>query len=244
MWLKSGKSRDDSEYVSWKRSRGASRVDRRRQETCGTGVLLVQAPSGPGALLVPQAGTGFSQESAMTVVRRVRKGGFTLVEILIVVIILGILAAIVIPQFTSASQDARKNSLTSQLQTLRSQIELYKLQHLDNPPPGLSGTAGTTGPGVAWLQLISKTDASSATGTSTAFPFGPYLQSNPANPLNGDSAVFLMNGADPTAGGASGATTADGFVYNQATGKIWGTSGGTGSKIYNESNANDPANDD
>jgi general secretion pathway protein G len=57
--------------------------------------------------------------------------GFTLVEILIVVIILGILAAIVIPQFTNASQDARKNSLTSQLQTLRSQVELYKLQHLN-----------------------------------------------------------------------------------------------------------------
>ena len=52
-------------------------------------------------------------------------------------IILGILAAIVIPQFTNASQDARKNSLTSQLQTLRSQIELYKLQHLDELPPAL-----------------------------------------------------------------------------------------------------------
>ena len=48
--------------------------------------------------------------------------GFTLVEILIVVIILGILAAIVIPQFTSASSDARQSSLTSQLQTLRSQV--------------------------------------------------------------------------------------------------------------------------
>jgi len=40
-------------------------------------------------------------------VARTRKSCFTLVEILIVVIILGILAAIVIPQFTNASQDAR-----------------------------------------------------------------------------------------------------------------------------------------
>ena len=42
-----------------------------------------------------------------------RKSGFTLIEILIVVIILGILAAIVIPQFSNASNDARKSSLAS-----------------------------------------------------------------------------------------------------------------------------------
>src|SRR4051812_26673923 len=60
--------------------------------------------------------------------------GFTLVEILIVVIILGILAAIVIPQFTNASNDARNNSVASTLQTMRSQLELFKIQHADTPP--------------------------------------------------------------------------------------------------------------
>src|SRR5260370_37423437 len=60
--------------------------------------------------------------------------GFTLVEILIVVIILGILAAIVIPQFSNASTDARKASLLSQLQTLRSHIQLFKLHHNDVRP--------------------------------------------------------------------------------------------------------------
>src|SRR5688500_19799867 len=98
---------------------------------------VARAVARPGVLLVPQQEPVSIQESAMTVVRRTRKGGFTLVEILIVVIILGILAAIVIPQFTSASQDARRNSLTSQLQTLRSQLELYKLQHLDQMPSTL-----------------------------------------------------------------------------------------------------------
>jgi prepilin-type N-terminal cleavage/methylation domain-containing protein len=63
------------------------------------------------------------------------KRGFTLVEILIVVVILGILAAIVIPQFTQASTEAKSNSLASDLQSLRSQIELYKVQHNTSAGP-------------------------------------------------------------------------------------------------------------
>ena len=65
--------------------------------------------------------------------RQSRKG-FTLIEILIVVIILGILAAIVIPQFTNASKDAKRSSLVTMVQSLRSQVALYKLQHNDNLP--------------------------------------------------------------------------------------------------------------
>ena len=57
------------------------------------------------------------------------KRGFTLVEILIVVVILGILAAIVIPQFTNASQDAQVSAVKSQLQTVRSQIELFRVKN-------------------------------------------------------------------------------------------------------------------
>ncbi len=72
------------------------------------------------------------------------KRGFTLVEILIVVIILGILAAIVIPQFSNASRDARRPNVTSRRQTLRSQIELFKLQHRDKLPGGDSNGAFTS----------------------------------------------------------------------------------------------------
>ncbi|MEL7087296.1 MAG: prepilin-type N-terminal cleavage/methylation domain-containing protein, partial [Planctomycetota bacterium] len=60
--------------------------------------------------------------------RTLKAKGFTLVEILIVVVILGILAAIVIPQFTSASESAKASSLVTQLQSLRSQLELYQLE--------------------------------------------------------------------------------------------------------------------
>ena len=56
---------------------------------------------------------------------RTRKA-FTLVEILIVVVILGILAAIVVPQFTNATQDAQQGNLRAQIKELQNQIELFK----------------------------------------------------------------------------------------------------------------------
>ena len=170
-----------------------------------------------------------------TVIRRRNQRGFTLVEILIVVIILGILAAIVIPQFTSASQDARKNSLTSQLQTLRSQIELYKLQHLDQLPSGL--VAATP----IWDQMINKTNASGTTGTTTAYPFGPYLQSAPTNPLNGKNAMLVVT-ADQTMGAALTGGTDKAFIINSTNGKIWGVSAKYG-YVYDESNPTNGNND-
>lgn len=65
-----------------------------------------------------------------------KRRGFTLIEILIVVVILGILAAIVVPQFTNASQEATASSIRSQLQTLRGQIELYRVRNGGALPTG------------------------------------------------------------------------------------------------------------
>jgi type II secretion system protein G len=66
-------------------------------------------------------------------IRHKVKRAFTLIEILIVVVILGILAAIVIPQFTDASDNAAQSSAKSQLQTVRSQIELFKFKESADP---------------------------------------------------------------------------------------------------------------
>jgi general secretion pathway protein G len=146
--------------------------------------------------------------------------GFTLVEILIVVIILGILAAIVIPQFSSATTDARKGNLQTQLQTLRQAIAYYELQH-NNTPPLLISTG--------WNVLTEYTDASgnpSATSDATHV-YGPYLPLNaqPVNPLNGLSSVAATDASVVgwiynEAGGnfAAGGSTQDGagYYFNEA----------------------------
>jgi len=119
---------------------------------------------------------------------RTHRSGFTLVEILIVVIILGILAAIVIPQFTEASSQAKLNSMTSDLQTVRSQIQLYKVQHNDNVP-----TAATF---VAQMTTCTKVDGTAGT---LNVDFGPYMQTIPNNPFTNTNTV----GGTATAGASA-----------------------------------------
>ena len=120
------------------------------------------------------------------------KSGFTLVEILIVVVILGILAAIVIPQFTEASFEAKMSSLCTDLQDVRSQIELYKVQHNDDLPG--AGTASFE------YALTGKTDINGAEGND----YGPYLQMIPTNPFNELYTVQIEAGTTGLGGGDTG----------------------------------------
>lgn len=73
-----------------------------------------------------------------------RQTGFTLVEILIVVVILGVLAAITAPLFGSATRDAAASSAKAQLQSVRKQVELYRMRN-DGVSPPESGTDGLDG---------------------------------------------------------------------------------------------------
>ncbi len=136
------------------------------------------------------------------------KKGFTLVEILIVVVILGILAAIVIPQFTGASVEAKVSSVKSDLQSMRSQIELYKLQHNEALPGAGGGSAADFE-----SDMTDRTDVDGnvwAAGAGTAY--GPYMQKLPTNPLNNLSTV-RYDGAD------AGADT-HGWRFDSTTGEF------------------------
>lgn len=72
-----------------------------------------------------------------------RHTGFTLVEILIVVVILGVLAAIVIPAFASATEDTRKAAFVSELRVFEQAILIYQNDHAAFPSDGGSGSVPT-----------------------------------------------------------------------------------------------------
>ena len=107
--------------------------------------------------------------------------GFTLVELLIVVIVLGILAAIVVPQFSDASTDAKLSSLKTNLQTIRGQTELYNIQHNETYP--------TLANFVDQMIKVSKPDGSTADIGTAGYDLGPYMQSIPSNPYTGTNTI-------------------------------------------------------
>ncbi len=142
--------------------------------------------------------------------RMSRRSAFTLVEILIVVVILAILAAAVIPQFSDSTNDAKNSTSLFNLNTFRSQIAIYRAQHGGLNPTGADAAAITA-------QLVGKTNAD---GTTTGTPtIGPYLQAIPNNTAVVNPAVqnlLKVVTADPTANDA-----AFGWIYNKANGNIF-----------------------
>jgi len=137
--------------------------------------------------------------------KALKREGFTLVEVLIVVVIMAILAATIIPQFSDSTKDAKTNTSKFNLHTIRSQIELFKSQHDGKVPADLE-------------DLTKKTNTAGVVGTSATHVYGPYLQELPANPFTNSAKVTTAAANPPTA--ASGATDA-GWLYHAATGGIW-----------------------
>jgi general secretion pathway protein G len=125
-----------------------------------------------------------------------RTRAFTLVEILIVVVILGILAAVVVPQFSSATQEARQGNLKTQLQILNSQIAIY------------AARSGNAYPDFAADGWGSQANISTMIG-------GSYLKAPPVNP------AWTTSNPGPTSIAVTGDATIRGSA---AAAWVWNTS--------------------
>ncbi len=134
---------------------------------------------------------------------RIHDRGFSLVELVIVIVIIGIISAIAIPRMSRGAAGANESALTSNLAILRSAIDLYQSDH-NGTLPGATTIAS---------QLTMCTDDSGNTNAARtpAFPYGPYLRAIPALPVGakkGLTKIAAANAADV------------GWVYNATSGTI------------------------
>ena len=140
--------------------------------------------------------------------KNLRRKAFTLIEVLIVVIIMAVLAATIIPQFSESTNDAKVSQVEFNLHTIRSQIELYQAHHL-NEVPTFADFA---------TQMTEKTDIN-GTQTGTLL-YGPYIQGEiPENPFNNSRDIVAVStpGSVPTGAVAGGA----GWQYDESTGDFY-----------------------
>ncbi|MCX5689846.1 MAG: prepilin-type N-terminal cleavage/methylation domain-containing protein [Planctomycetota bacterium] len=138
--------------------------------------------------------------TAFTNLRSDARRAFTLVEILIVVVILGILASVVVPQFASATQDAQQKATFDQLLKLRKALDVYYVRNYNRYPTVIEGD-GT------WGEIA-------VAGTT-------YLREKPLNQwVGGTNAGRIVYGTGP----ATSFSSDFGWIYDPATGSVWASS--------------------
>lgn len=159
--------------------------------------------------------------------RTSKKSGFSMVELVIVIVILGIIAAIAIPRISSGSKNAGESALRADLQTLRNSIDWYYGEHKTTFPGvkaagGAYGVAGSEDALKNQLTMYTDSDGAVSPDKDNAFPYGPYLRGSfpalPAGSNAGDDTVKMAPKVSPLV--AADVEAGYGWVYNPTTGQI------------------------
>lgn len=121
-------------------------------------------------------------------------------ELVVVIVIIGLVAAIAIPRVSRGSQRSREAALRADLRALRDAIDFYALEH-DDDWPSLRAAGGGVGPqnGEAFKRQLTWYTAENGEASSTQDAehyLGPYLRKIPPLPLGsraGKDAVITVN---------------------------------------------------
>jgi len=143
-----------------------------------------------------------------------KPNGFSLIELVIVIVIMGIISAIAIPRLSRGARTAGGSALKSNLATMRNAIEMYAAEH-DGKYPGSKIKDQLT----KYSNLTGSTTNATKTVTEV---YGPYLKEIPPMPVgskkNATAVYVTTNAADvPPQGVAT-----DGWWYNSTTLEIRG----------------------
>ena len=137
---------------------------------------------------------------------RRRFGAFTLVELVIVVVIIGIISAIAVPRYSQATRSATANYVAGSVAAVRKAIEHYYAEH--GRYPGYSPATGSRNDAMFSRQLLEFSDEQGYVNATFGYPFifGPYLRPPfPVNPFNElDTVKVINNPGDFYARGSSG----------------------------------------
>jgi general secretion pathway protein G len=133
--------------------------------------------------------------------------GFTLIEVMLVVILLAILAMIVIPNLGQASTDTKISSLRTNLQTIRTQIQNYRMQHMDYPDATFE----------AQMTRFTDKAGDAMAARDETHTVGPYLLSIPINPVSQSCAIRIVSKQGTVFAPPS---TEGGWWYNSTTGEF------------------------
>lgn len=149
-----------------------------------------------------------------------RTTAFTLIEILVVVVLLGILALIVIPAIASSTISAKDSALATDLNLLRRLILVYKSQHLEvgpGYPDGDTTQAPTEQTFVDQVTMASNNSGETAAPGTAGFNRGPYVMRVPSNPFNNLNSIQMLGDSEEF---PAEADNSHGWIYKAATSEI------------------------